>query len=57
MAGGICAAIHKQGGWAISNAGILDLGDRVLVFDTFMTPEAARDLRNAAEATPINRLR
>jgi cyclase len=50
LADGIYAAIHKEGGWAIANAGIVDLGDITLVFDSFMTPAAAEDLRLAAEA-------
>jgi glyoxylase-like metal-dependent hydrolase (beta-lactamase superfamily II) len=50
LAEGVYAAIHAEGGWAISNAGIIDLGDRTLVFDTMMTPEAASDLREAAES-------
>ncbi len=47
---GAYAAIARPEGWAISNAGIIDLGDRTLVFDTFMTPMAAHDLRLAAES-------
>jgi cyclase len=50
LAEGVYAAIHVDGGAAISNAGIVDLGDRTLVFDAFMTPQAAKDLRGAAEA-------
>ncbi len=46
---GVFAAINTDVGWAISNAGIIDLGDRTLVYDAFMSPEAARDLRDAAE--------
>ena len=50
LAAGVYAAIHNDsGGYAICNAGIIDLGDRTLVFDCFMTPEAARDLKRAAE--------
>jgi glyoxylase-like metal-dependent hydrolase (beta-lactamase superfamily II) len=49
LSDGVYAAIHREAGWAISNAGIIDLGDHTLVFDTFMTPAAARDLRQAAE--------
>ena len=44
------AAIHIDGGAAIGNAGIVDLGDRTLVFDTMFTPQAAADLRAGAEA-------
>ena len=49
LADGVFAAIAVNGGAAISNAGIIDLGDRTLIFDTFMTPQAARDLRRAAQ--------
>jgi len=50
LGNGIFAAIHKEGGGAICNAGIIDLGDRTLIFDTFLTPQAAGDLKSAAEA-------
>ncbi len=46
---GVYAAIVKPGGLAISNAGIVDLGDRVLLFDMLGAPQAARDLIAAAE--------
>ena len=42
---GVFAAIHRHGGWAISNAGFIDLGEECLVFDTFMTSRAAEKLR------------
>jgi cyclase len=50
LAKGVYAAIHINGGAAIGNAGIVDLGDRTLIYDTFMAPQAAADLRAAAEA-------
>jgi cyclase len=50
LADGVYAAIHIDGGAAIGNAGIVDLGDRTLVYDTFLAPQAAEDLRIAAEA-------
>jgi len=50
LADGVYAAIHIDGGAAISNAGIVDLGDRTLVYDAFIAPQAAEDLRIAAEA-------
>jgi cyclase len=50
LAEGVYAAIHIDGGTAIGNAGIIDLGDRTLVYDTLMTPHAGGDLRIAAEA-------
>jgi glyoxylase-like metal-dependent hydrolase (beta-lactamase superfamily II) len=46
---GIYAAIARPGGWAAANAGLVDLGDSALVFDTGLTPHAADDLRAAAE--------
>jgi cyclase len=49
LADGIFVAIALNGGAAIANAGILDLGDRTLIYDTFMTPQAARDLLTAAQ--------
>jgi len=48
LSDGVYAAINADEGWAICNAGIIDLGDRTLVFDTFISPTAARDLRDAA---------
>ena len=33
----------------ISNAGFVDLGDRVVVYDTFLSVEAAKDMRRAIE--------
>jgi cyclase len=41
---GVYAAIARPGGLARSNAGIVDLGDRVLVFDLSKSPQTGRDL-------------
>ncbi len=41
----VFAAIAEDGGAAISNSGLIDLGGQILVFDTFLTPQAAQDLR------------
>lgn len=49
LAEGVFGAVHREGGWAIANAGIVDLGESCLVFDTFLTPAAGADLRRAAE--------
>lgn len=49
VAAGVYAAISIDGTGSMSNAGIIDLGDATLIFDTFSTPQAAQDLRNAAE--------
>jgi cyclase len=50
LADGVYAAIHIDGGAAICNAGISDLGDRTLIYDAFIAPQPAVDLRAAAEA-------
>lgn len=46
---GVYAAIAKAGQGAWSNAGIVDLGDDLLVFDSFATPSAGYALRKQAE--------
>jgi cyclase len=50
LADGVFACIHKPGGAAFSNAGIIDLGDRTLIVDTFHTRAAGQALRQTAEA-------
>jgi glyoxylase-like metal-dependent hydrolase (beta-lactamase superfamily II) len=49
VAPGAWAALAGTTGACVSNAGIIDLGDQTLVFDTFMTPAAGADLRVTAE--------
>jgi glyoxylase-like metal-dependent hydrolase (beta-lactamase superfamily II) len=49
VANGVYAAIARADGGAVGNAGIVDLGETTLVFDTCQTPQAARDLLAAAE--------
>lgn len=56
IAPGVYVAKPIAGSGAASNAGIVALGDQTLVFDTFLTPSAAMELRQAAELltdTPI----
>ena len=56
VAPGIYVARPLAGGGAASNAGIVALGDHTLIFDTFLTPVAALELRQAAElftAAPV----
>lgn len=46
----VWVAIHNDHfGKAICNAGIIDMGDKTLVFDPFMTPSAASELKAVAE--------
>jgi cyclase len=49
LADGVYAAIAKNDGHAICNAGIIDLGDVTLIFDPFMSVQAATDLKAAAD--------
>ncbi|MGP4080890.1 MBL fold metallo-hydrolase [Pseudalkalibacillus sp. R45] len=46
---GVFAALAKQGGGAVANAGIIDLGDQTIIFDTFNTQQAAEELKTAAQ--------
>lgn len=57
LADGVFAAIAKSGGYAICNAGIVDLGDATLIFDPFMTPEAAEDLKKASQLLTGNEVK
>ncbi len=49
VSSGIYAAIDNENGTAFGNAGIINMGNGSLVFDTCITPAAGRDLRDAAE--------
>ncbi|MCZ2459908.1 MAG: MBL fold metallo-hydrolase [Chitinophagales bacterium] len=50
LAPGVWAVIHnEQGGRAICNAGIVDLGNKTLVFDAFINQNAAAELKKKAE--------
>jgi glyoxylase-like metal-dependent hydrolase (beta-lactamase superfamily II) len=49
LAEGVWAAIVIPTGLAASNSGIVDLGDRTLIFDTTLSPASAADLRATAE--------
>ncbi len=50
LAEGVWATISKPFGLAASNAGIVDLGDRTLIFDTTFSPASAGELRTVAES-------
>lgn len=51
VADGVWAAISQDPTYAMSNAAIIDLGDKTLVFDSSMSPVAALELRQLAEET------
>ena len=46
---GVYAAIATPEGYALCNAGIVDLGGRTVVFDSMLTPMAGSDLARVAE--------
>ncbi|TCP55617.1 glyoxylase-like metal-dependent hydrolase (beta-lactamase superfamily II) [Tumebacillus sp. BK434] len=50
LADGVYAAYVKEHMGAFSNGGFVDLGESVLVIDAFLTPQAAQELRDIAEA-------
>jgi cyclase len=50
LAEGVWAALAAEDGGAGSNAGLVDLGDRTLVFDAFESHLAAADLQKASQA-------
>lgn len=45
----VVAAVAADGGAAICNAGLIDLGGLLVVFDAFLSPQAGADLRRFAE--------
>ncbi len=49
LADGVHAAIARRDGFALCNAGIVDLGGLTLVFDAMLTPQAGAELGKAAE--------
>jgi len=50
LADSVWAAIVITTGLAASNSGIVDLGDRTLIFDTTLSPVSAAELRTTAES-------
>jgi len=56
LADGVYAAVASEQGYASCNAGIIDIGDRTILFDTFITPEAARDLLKVAKQLTSNEI-
>lgn len=45
----VTALIAADGGASIGNSALIDLGDRLVLWDSGMTPQAARDLRRLAQ--------
>jgi cyclase len=45
----VYVAVAKEGSGSVANAGFVDLGEKLIVFDTFNTQQASEDLKNIAE--------
>ncbi|MDR4889795.1 MBL fold metallo-hydrolase [Fredinandcohnia sp. QZ13] len=45
----VYAAIAKEGGGSVANAGFVDLGNQIIIFDTFNTQQASEHLKTFAE--------
>jgi glyoxylase-like metal-dependent hydrolase (beta-lactamase superfamily II) len=56
LADGVYAAVASEQGYANCNAGIIDIGDRTVLFDTFLSPEAARDLLKVTKQLTSNKI-
>ena len=54
LADGVYACIHKFGGKAICNVGIIDNGDETIIFDTFITPSVANELFDVVEGLGLS---
>ncbi len=54
LADGVYACIHKPGGKAIGNSGIVDNGEATIVFDTFLSPDAAEELIGVVEQMKLS---
>jgi glyoxylase-like metal-dependent hydrolase (beta-lactamase superfamily II) len=49
LSDGVLACIHNFGGKAICNSTIVDNGDATIIFDCFLSPEAAEDLKTVVK--------
>lgn len=57
LAEGVYACIHKIGGKAICNSGIIDNGEVTIIFDSFLEPDAAQELEQVAKALQLSPIR
>lgn len=54
LSDGVWACIHKFGGKAICNVGVIDNGNETIIFDSFLSPEAAKELLAAIENSNLS---
>lgn len=57
IAEGVFVAQPKLDGGAGCNAGIIDIGDQTIIFDPFLTPQAAAELQAVAERVTTSPVR
>jgi glyoxylase-like metal-dependent hydrolase (beta-lactamase superfamily II) len=51
---GVYACIHKFGGKSVCNSGIVDNGESTIVFDSFLSPEAAEEVIEIVEQLELS---
>ena len=51
---GVYTAINRPGGKAICNAGIIDLGDKTVIFDPFLSLEVTQELIDEVESLNLS---
>ncbi|MBT8301154.1 MAG: MBL fold metallo-hydrolase [Maribacter sp.] len=54
LGNGIYSCIHKFGGKAICNVGVVDNGNETLIFDSFLSPDVAKELLKALQEMDLS---
>ncbi|NNL02667.1 MAG: MBL fold metallo-hydrolase [Eudoraea sp.] len=54
---GVYSCIHKFGGKAICNVGIVDNGEETIIFDSFLSPDVAKELLEALKEMDLSPLK
>lgn len=57
LAEGVYACIHKTGGKAICNVGIIDNGKETIIFDCFLSPEVAEEIPQVVKSYGLSPIR
>lgn len=57
LAEGVYSCIHKFGGKAICNVGIVDNGQETIIFDSFLSPDVAKELLEALKEMGLSPLK
>lgn len=54
LAEGVYGCIHKFGGKAICNVGVVDNGEETIIFDSFLSPDVAKELLEAVKEMDLS---